>query len=132
MRDLNHLYAGAPGALRATISIRRASSGSTAATPNTASSRSCGAAPSPDSLVACVFNWTPVVREGYRVGVPDGGDWRVVINTDDPRWGGSGAGTMGTIEASGEAAHGFAQSLPLTLPPLGALILERCAIGARR
>ena len=80
---------------------------------------------SPDTIVACVFNWTPVVRGGYNVGVPEAGTWRVVLNTDDERWGGSGAGTMGTIEASGEAAHGFGQSLPLTLPPLGALLLER-------
>ena len=80
---------------------------------------------SPNALVACVFNWTPVVREGYHVGVPEAGTWRVVLNTDDQRWGGSGAGTMGTIEASGEAAHGFGQSLPLTLPPLGAVLLER-------
>ena len=80
---------------------------------------------SPNSLVACVFNWTPVVREGYHVGVPEAGTWRVVLNTDDQRWGGSGAGTMGMIEASGEAAHGFGQSLPLTLPPLGAVLLER-------
>ena len=80
---------------------------------------------SPDALVACVFNWTPVAREGYHVGVPEAGTWRVVLNTDDRRWGGAGAGTMGTIEASGEAAHGFGQSLPLTLPPLGAVLLER-------
>jgi 1,4-alpha-glucan branching enzyme len=79
---------------------------------------------SPESPVACVFNWTPVVREGYKVGVPDGGPWRVVLNTDEERWGGSGAGTTGTIDASAEGTHGFAQSLPLTLPPLGALILE--------
>ncbi len=79
----------------------------------------------PESLVACVFNWTPVVRDGYRVGVPEGGAWRVVLNTDEQRWGGSGAGSMGTIDAVGEGTHGFAQSLPLSLPPLGALLLER-------
>ena len=66
-----------------------------------------------------------MVRDGYRVGVPAAGAWRVLLNTDEQRWGGSGAGTIGAIDATPDASHGFDQSLPLALPPLGALILER-------
>jgi 1,4-alpha-glucan branching enzyme len=79
----------------------------------------------PESPLVCVVNWTPVVRNGYRVGVPAAGAWRVLLNTDEQRWGGSGAGTIGAIDATPDASHGFDQSLPLALPPLGALIVER-------
>jgi 1,4-alpha-glucan branching enzyme len=73
--------------------------------------------------VVVVLNWTPVVRENYRVGAPWGGAWRVLLNSDAGEFGGSGAGTMGEVSAVFEARHGFPQSLSLTLPPLGALFL---------
>ncbi len=73
-------------------------------------------------LVAC--NFTPVVRYGYRVGVPRGGAWREILNSDAPFYGGSGVGNMGRVEASDEPWHGRAHSLRLTLPPLAAVVLE--------
>ena len=73
-------------------------------------------------LVAC--NFTPVPRERYRVGVPLAGRWREVLNTDAVEYGGSGLGNLGAIDSDDHPAHGFAQSLSLTLPPLGALILR--------
>ena len=49
--------------------------------------------------VACVANLTPVVRYGYRVGLPAPGRWREVLNTDAVEWGGSGVGNYGAVEA---------------------------------
>jgi alpha-1,4-glucan:alpha-1,4-glucan 6-glycosyltransferase len=77
----------------------------------------------PARCVLGVFHFTPLVREGYRVGVPHGGLWRVVLNTDDAAWGGSGAGTTGEIAAEDVPFDGRPRSLALTLPPLGALWL---------
>src|SRR5438067_7485255 len=67
-------------------------------------------------LVAC--NFTPVVRQGYQVGVPRGGAWREILNSDAPFYGGSGVGNMGRVEASDTPRHGRTHSLSLMLPPL--------------
>jgi 1,4-alpha-glucan branching enzyme len=73
-------------------------------------------------LVVC--NFTPVVRRGYAVGVPHGGYWRELLNTDAEAYGGSGVGNMGGAEARAEARHGRDWSLALTLPPLAAIWLK--------
>ncbi|MDI3306211.1 MAG: 1,4-alpha-glucan branching protein GlgB [Acetobacteraceae bacterium] len=73
------------------------------------------------ALVIC--NFTPVPRHGYRVGVPRGGIWREVLNTDGAAYGGTNTGNGGSVVAESVASHGFEQSLPLFLPPLAALIL---------
>jgi 1,4-alpha-glucan branching enzyme len=70
-----------------------------------------------------VFNFTPVPRHNYRLGVPRGGVWRELLNTDAVELGGSGQGNAGGIEASPVPAHGRPFSLNLTVPPLAALIL---------
>jgi 1,4-alpha-glucan branching enzyme len=67
-------------------------------------------------LVAC--NFTPVVREGYRVGVPLAGAWREALNSDALTYGGSGVGNLGRVVAEATPWHGRAQSVALTLPPL--------------
>lgn len=72
----------------------------------------------------CVCNFSPVVREGYRVGVPKAGHWAEVLNTDSDFYGGSGKGNMGGGEAAHIGAHGFDHSLALTLPPLATLIFK--------
>jgi 1,4-alpha-glucan branching enzyme len=74
-------------------------------------------------LIAC--NFTPVPRVGYLVGVPSGGYWRELLNSDGQEYGGSGMGNMGGAEALAEKTHGRPFSLRLTLPPLGALFLKR-------
>jgi 1,4-alpha-glucan branching enzyme len=74
-------------------------------------------------LVVC--NFTPIPRVGYMVGVPSGGYWKEILNSDALEYGGSGAGNMGGAEALAEKAHGRPYSLRLTLPPLGALFLKR-------
>ncbi|MDG9924224.1 MULTISPECIES: 1,4-alpha-glucan branching protein GlgB [unclassified Pseudomonas] len=70
-----------------------------------------------------VQNYTPVPRGDYRVGVPIAGSWRVLLNSDDERYLGSAAGSRGQLHTIAHSDHGQVQSLPLDLPPLGALIL---------
>jgi 1,4-alpha-glucan branching enzyme len=74
-------------------------------------------------LVVC--NFTPVTRLGYLVGVPSGGYWRELLNSDAKEYGGSGSGNMGGAEALPIKTHGRPFSLRLTLPPLGALFLRK-------
>ena len=74
----------------------------------------------PPALVAC--NFTPVVRQGYRVGVPFAGAWREAINSDAQTYGGSGVGNLGRVATEPVAWHGRNQSLALTLPPLGVVV----------
>lgn len=74
--------------------------------------------------VLFVGNFTPVVRAGYRVGVPRGGRWRELLNSDAREYGGSGVGNLGGAEAEEVPSHGFPHCLSLTLPPLGALFLK--------
>jgi 1,4-alpha-glucan branching enzyme len=68
-------------------------------------------------LVAC--NFTPLPRLHYQVGVPYGGVWREVLNSDAQAYEGQGFGNMGAVEAGPIAHHGRPCSLELTLPPLG-------------
>jgi 1,4-alpha-glucan branching enzyme len=75
--------------------------------------------------VAAVFNFTPVPRHNYRVGVPGDGRWEELINTDAKEFGGSGQGNQGGVDAAPVGAHGRPFSLNLTLPPLGAVYLRR-------
>jgi len=68
--------------------------------------------------VLVVANFTPVPRTAYRVGVPRGGSWRELLNSDADIYGGSGMGNHGLVEARREASHDHPFSLVLTLPPL--------------
>jgi 1,4-alpha-glucan branching enzyme len=79
----------------------------------------------PDDAVVCVFNFTPVPREKYRVGVPWAGRYREALNSDAAAYGGSNAGNGGTIAADAVPWMGRSHSISLTLPPLGALFLVR-------
>ncbi len=78
----------------------------------------------PGDVVLAVFNFTPVPRHGYRVGVPAGGAWIELLNSDAPAYGGSGQGNLGRVEASSVSSHGYPQSLQLTLPPLAAVFFK--------
>ena len=80
--------------------------------------------PSPKDTVLVVCNFTPVPREGYQVGVPAGGYWRELLNSDAKEYGGTGMGNLGGRHADSESAHGLPFSLRLTLPPLSALFLK--------
>ena len=72
-----------------------------------------------------MLNLTPVPRERYIVGVPRPGRYDEILNSDATAYGGSNMGNGGHVMATGEPAHGHAQSLRLTLPPLTALFLKR-------
>src|SRR3546814_7257114 len=75
------------------------------------------------SPVVVVLNLTPEVRRNYRIGVPQGGAWQEILNSDSEIYGGSNVGNGGRVTAVDEAQHGLPHALDLTLPPLGALIL---------
>jgi len=78
----------------------------------------------PADDVIAVFNFTPVPRQNYRVGVPGGGAWHEVLNSDARDYGGSGQGNLGTLETTPVPFHGRSHSLNLVLPPLGVLFLK--------
>ncbi len=74
--------------------------------------------------VLAVCNMTPVPREAYRVGVPQGGFWREVLNSDSALYGGADIGNAGGVQAEPMPAHGEEQSLVLNLPPLATVLLR--------
>ncbi len=76
-----------------------------------------------DRPVLCIQNLTPVPRPGYRIGVPLAGVWEVLLNSDDPAYGGSGAFTNATCRSETPGGHGREQSLVLDLPPLAVIAL---------
>ncbi|MFO7740205.1 MAG: 1,4-alpha-glucan branching protein GlgB [Desulfatiglandaceae bacterium] len=126
VQDLNQLYASEPAlheqdfdprgfewidcndALQSTLSMMRK-------------------ARNPEDAVVAVFNFTPVPRHNYRVGVPGDGFWRELLNSDARDYGGSGQGSLGGVEASPVPSHGHPHSLNLTLPPLAAVVFKRQA-----
>jgi 1,4-alpha-glucan branching enzyme len=67
--------------------------------------------------VAVISNLTPVLHENYRVPLPQGGQWREILNSDAGEYGGSGKGNMGMVRARDGAAH-------VVLPPLATIMLE--------
>ena len=77
-----------------------------------------------DELV-CLFNFTPVPRTNYRVGVPRGGVWEEIFNSDATLYGGSGWGNLGGVEAAPVSVHGRRYSLTLALPPLATVVFKR-------
>ena len=74
-------------------------------------------------FVVCVINMTPVVRDDYRLGVPQSGEYEVLINTDDEHYGGTGFGGA-AYHASEDGSHGRPHALRLSLPPLSTLLLR--------
>ena len=72
-------------------------------------------------LVVC--NFTPVPRHNLLVGVPQGGRWRELLNSDAHEYGGSGQGNLGAVEAQPVPWRGLPRTLTLTAPPLGAVFL---------
>jgi 1,4-alpha-glucan branching enzyme len=79
---------------------------------------------SPKDVVVVACNFTPIPRINYRLGVPTGGYWRELLNSDAKEYGGSGVGNAGGVAAEEQPVHGRPYSLKLTLPPLGALFLK--------
>jgi 1,4-alpha-glucan branching enzyme len=82
-----------------------------------------------DEYMLVVCNFTPVVRAGYSVGVPRGGWWRELLNSDAGRYGGSGIGNHGGTDAHPHSAHGRDWSVRITLPPLSVLFFKSSGGG---
>jgi len=80
---------------------------------------------SPDDVLLIVCNFTPVPRLQYRVGAPQNGFWKELLNSDGAEYYGSGLGNWGGVEAVPIPYHGQPFSLSLTLPPLAAVFLKR-------
>ena len=78
----------------------------------------------PNKHLVCVCNFAPVPRYGFRLGLPAGGTYREVMNTDAAVYGGSNTGNLGAIEAEPIEWHARRYSAELTLPPLGVVWLE--------
>ncbi len=72
-----------------------------------------------------VANFTPIPRNGYRVGVPEGGHWQELLNSDASCYGGSGVGNFGGFHADHWSWHGRDHSLNLNLPPLGVVAFKK-------
>jgi 1,4-alpha-glucan branching enzyme len=79
----------------------------------------------PQDFTVLVANFTPVPRPAYRVGVPESGWYREVLNSDAEIYGGGNVGNGGGVLAEDHPAHGFDHSLSLDVPPLGFLLLKR-------
>ena len=82
-----------------------------------------------DPPLVAVFNFTPVARHGYRLGVPAGGRWEEALNSDAGEYGGGGVGNLGAVEAAAEPEGEWPARLELTVPPLGAAFLRPAGGG---
>jgi 1,4-alpha-glucan branching enzyme len=78
----------------------------------------------PQSFLAIVCNFTPMTHQNYRLGVPAGGFWQEVLNSDATLYGGSGQGNMGGVEAAPQPFHGRPYSVHMTLPPLSMVVFK--------
>jgi 1,4-alpha-glucan branching enzyme len=77
-----------------------------------------------DDVVVVACNFTPTPRHNYRVGVPGGGFWEEILNTDASIYGGSGMGNLGGLQATPVPGHGRMHSVVMTLPPLATVFLK--------
>jgi len=77
--------------------------------------------------IAVFINFAGHPHHNFRAGVPAGGEWRELLNTDAEVYGGSGVGNFGSVAAASIPSHGREFSVELTLPPLAAVWLYRPA-----
>jgi 1,4-alpha-glucan branching enzyme len=122
VRDLNRLYREEPALWSEDFS----SDGFLWIEPNDAAANVVAfarTAPRAERVVVCVANLSPVVREGYRLGLPRGGRWRELLNTDSRHYGGGDVGNAGALEAEAHPWNDQPHSVVLTVPPLGVLWL---------
>jgi len=76
-----------------------------------------------ERTAVCACNFSPVPRPGYRLGLPTGGHWQELLNTDSEHYGGSGVGNLGGVQAEPTPWHEQPFSAEVTLPPLGVVWL---------
>ncbi|MET7538094.1 1,4-alpha-glucan branching enzyme [Streptomyces sp. NPDC005507] len=123
VRDLNHEYAAAPALWeRDTTPAGFSWITADAADDNVLAFLRFAADGTP---LLAVCNFSPAVREGYRLGVPDSvPGWSEVLNTDAARYGGSDIVNSGVLKPNPEPSHGRPVSLRLTVPPLATVWLR--------
>jgi len=80
--------------------------------------------PSTKETILCVFNFTPIPKHNYKVGVDRRGRWEEILNSDGVEYFGSGLGNMGFKETIDWGAHGRPYCLDITIPPLGAVFFK--------
>ena len=78
-----------------------------------------------DDHMVIVCNFTPVIRDGYRIGVPRSGTWTELLNSDASVYAGSGVGHDGAVQTTGIPNHGQPDSIDLRLPPLSVLVFKQ-------
>ena len=78
----------------------------------------------PEDNLVIILNFTPVPREGYRVGVPHDGNWKEILNSDSKIFFGSGLENKSSCVAESTKWHGQPYSVCLTLSPLSVIILK--------
>src|SRR2546421_5461072 len=81
-------------------------------------------APSTSKEIICVCNFSPVVREGHRIGLPRAGRYKQLLNTDNEKYCGGGFGVVRSIKAEKIPSHGLEYSAAITLPPLATMWFE--------
>lgn len=124
LRDLNQLYRGNPALYQTDFSPEGFEWIECQDVENSIFSfarRSAGG----EELLVFVLNFTPIPRRSYRMGVPEKGYYRELINSDAALYGGSNIGNDGGAEAQAIPWHQYQHSVEIQLPPLGMLILHR-------
>ena len=124
VRDLNHLYRHEPALHQVDFEPAGFSWIDCHDADNSVVSLIRRARDDRDFLVV-VANFTPVPRRGYQIGVPEGGWYRELLNSDAEIYGGSNVGNGGGVQAGARGMQGFSYSLSLTLPPLGVLVFKK-------
>ncbi len=77
-----------------------------------------------DDIIVCLFNFTPVPRENYRVGLPEAGKYEEIFNTDQKKYYGSGFASNGVLESEEKEWQGRDNSVEVSIPPLGGIYLK--------
>jgi 1,4-alpha-glucan branching enzyme len=88
-------------------------------------------APSTGKEVICVSNFSPVVREGHRLGLPRAGNYKQLLNTDDEKYSGGGFGVVKSVKAEEVPSHGLDYSAAITLPPLATMWFQGATVRRR-
>ena len=122
VRDLNHIYRKEP----ALWALDDDPAGFWWLEPNDVDGNTLSfvrASPEAREVLVCVANLNPAPKPAFRIGLPHGGRWLETLNTDNPRYGGSGVVNSGPIESDPVSWHGQPCSAEVALPPLGVVWL---------
>jgi 1,4-alpha-glucan branching enzyme len=123
VRDLNHLYLSQPSMYEVDFHYSGFEWIDFHDNDNSVVSFMRKAKNTEDNLIF-VYNFTPLVRENYRIGVPRPGDYEEIMNSDSAYYGGRNVGNMGAIKAEETSWRNWPCCLTLTLPPLAMLVLR--------